>query len=346
MHSSVQSQMILSVQTISPIQRQMVSVSKRGTDATIYTSRLTRLIDLSVHLTPTSKKVILPHVGRSHNISPVSAYVIDYVYELKELEILSLYRVEGDHNIFDISLKIQNLPALKTLNYNNQCKKHLLTQIDCSFSIFLLKLTCLNLSNNHVERDDLIQITHLSALKSLILNHCYIEYVPREFRNLEHLSHLDLSFNCFWWEYLNNALEHSTSLTSLNLENTHLDEIPPIIGQMHKLTYLNLARNNFTTDSIDGANSVFAKLTNLTTLNLRLSELRSFPTQICFLPKLEHLDLQTCYFQCDLPDELFGMKSLTTLKLHKVNPRISDLVSRMENLKLLVFFENFVEVER
>ncbi|XP_072448108.1 p53-induced death domain-containing protein 1 isoform X2 [Chiloscyllium punctatum] len=155
-----------------------------------------------------------------------------------------------------------------------------------------LRLNC----NEEQIDSSLAIVPELRRLKSLVLKggHLKDEYgacqrgllatLPVEFRHLQHLTHLDLSFNSF--TSVPECVTELKELTVLLLSHNQLATLPGSIGKLAKLTFLSLMKNQLRV--LPGSINELAALQRA---NISENELEQLPDEIGNLPNCAQLDL-------------------------------------------------------
>uniref|UniRef100_UPI00398F8514 p53-induced death domain-containing protein 1 isoform X1 n=1 Tax=Pristiophorus japonicus TaxID=55135 RepID=UPI00398F8514 len=179
-----------------------------------------------------------------------------------------------------------------------------------------LRLNC----NEEQIGPSLAIIPELRRLKSLVLKggHLKDEYgvcqrgllaaLPVEFRHLQHLTHLDLSFNSFI--SLPECVTELKELTVLLLCHNQLAALPNSIGKMVRLTFLSLMSNQ-----LRELPSSIGELAALQRADLSENELELLPAEIGNLPNCTLLDLSGNRLKT-VPSSLGNLTSLGELHLH------------------------------
>ncbi|XP_043562095.1 p53-induced death domain-containing protein 1 isoform X1 [Chiloscyllium plagiosum] len=179
-----------------------------------------------------------------------------------------------------------------------------------------LRLNC----NEEQIDSSLAIVPELKRLKSLVLKggHFKDEYgacqrgllatLPVEFRHLQHLTHLDLSFNSF--TSVPECVTELKELTVLLLSHNQLATLPESIGKLAKLTFLSLMKNQLR--ELPGSINELAALQRA---NISENELEQLPDEIGNLPNCAQLDLSGNRLTT-IPSSLANLKSLEELYLH------------------------------
>lgn len=388
MHTSVQSQMVsvttcgtmvtktVFVSESGTVAKKTVAVSSRGTVTKTYASCLSGLIDLNVHVVPTSKAVTSSNINtssknclvdvidsnvqvtpiyRTWSNPPPKTFEVDPIFGFKELKALKLFDDRSYDTTINISSDFQSLTNLESLNSHScsnfnplLCGQY--SQLVRSSLIILPNIVVLDLSYIRMKRERWEQVCDLCNLESLTLKNCNIRILPDKFCNLQNLSYLDLSnnqsgcanLNRLTCENINQSLKSFFHLTTLILAGCRTVSVPIVIAQMHKLEHLDLSRNalcNGTTQFADSIGKIFSGLTKLTKLLLNENFLESLPIEICNLPNLAHLEM---WGPCAkrYPNELYNIKSLVVLNLGFNVIMISPLVFQLTNLRELYILDD------
>ncbi|XP_072375009.1 p53-induced death domain-containing protein 1 [Scyliorhinus torazame] len=182
--------------------------------------------------------------------------------------------------------------------------------------IEFLRLNC----NEEQIGTSLAIIPELRRLKSLVLKggHLKDEYgvcqrglvatLPWEFSHLQHLTHLDLSFNSF--TSLPECVTELKELTMLQLCHNQLAALPESIGKLVKLTSFLLMKNQLR--ELPGS---IGELAALQTADISENELERLPNEIGNLHSCLRLDLSGNKLTT-VPASLANLMSLRELHLH------------------------------
>ncbi|XP_048401663.1 p53-induced death domain-containing protein 1 [Stegostoma tigrinum] len=186
--------------------------------------------------------------------------------------------------------EVQQVEFLR-LNCNDE-------QIDSSLAIIpeLRKLKSLVLKGGHIKDD------YGACQRGLVAT------LPVEFRHLQHLTHLDLSFNSF--TSVPECVTELKELTVLLLSHNQLAALPKSIGKLAKLTFLSLMKNKLR--ELPGS---IGKLVALQKANISENELEQLPDEIGNLLNCAQLDLSGNRLTT-IPSSLANLKSLGELYLH------------------------------
>lgn len=210
----------------------------------------------------------------------------------------------------------------------------------------LLQIEFLRLNCNEEEiSSSLSIIPELRQLKSLVLKggHLWDEYgmclpglvttLPVEFTHLQHLTHLDLSFNSF--TSLPECVTDLKELTVLLLSHNKLAALPDSIGKLVKLTFLSLMKNQLRV-----LPASVGELVALQRADLSENELELLPDEIGNLCSCTWIDLSGNRLKT-LPSSLANMTSLGELHLHS-NQLVTVLASLADlpNLSRLALQNN------
>ncbi len=178
------------------------------------------------------------------------------------------------------------------------------------------------------------EISYLSKIQNLNLNHCFVYSISNELCSLEALTclslrnsnlthfpkvifcltqlrHLTVSHNSI--ELVSKKIGTLTNLTNLDLSNNKLTKIPKSIHKLQKLKLLSLAHNRLL--SIPPS---IGNLTNLNLLSLNFNNLTMLPHELNNLKSLKYLQIHDNQIS-QLPQLLKGMKQLKCLMLEN-NP--------------------------
>jgi len=187
--------------------------------------------------------------------------------------------------------------------------------------------TVLNLADRRLS-DVPASIGSLGKLRSLHLQHNYLQHLPPEIRHLKYLQRLNLSDNRL--RDVPTELQALTDLQVLNARHNRLDRLPAGIGGLQNLTRLDLSYNQLATLPAEIGN-----LRNLSELDLTGNPLSTLPTTLGGLKSLRALNLSHTLIT-QLSPELFQLSRLVMLSLR--NTPLTELpagFSALEHLRHL-----------
>ncbi len=147
-----------------------------------------------------------------------------------------------------------------------------------------------------------LNIANLTDLKIFKIIECNLNYIPESFKELRHLTHLDLSYNKL--EKIDGLFENLPTLASLRLDYNAIPEIPTKIEKFTTLQVLSVAHNNLTSLPLELGN-----LTRLTELNISMNQISFLPSS---LGKMTRLSIFKCIANNirSIPDSLSLLRSL------------------------------------
>jgi len=170
-------------------------------------------------------------------------------------------------------------------------------------------------------------------LKRLNLSGGPLDQVWQSIFLLRRITHLLLN-DCFL-EYLPEGLFSLSALELLSLANNSLSEIPPAIASLDAIQTLDIQENHFTEIPL-----VITELRSLETLNVSDNDLGSLPHQIGRLTNLRTLFLYRTGLS-KLPDSLSQLRELDTLVLwNNLFSEIPPVVFDLAKLRSLSFSNN------
>ncbi|KAH0731541.1 hypothetical protein KY289_002729 [Solanum tuberosum] len=162
-----------------------------------------------------------------------------------------------------------------------------------------LDLSCNRLEGTIHPNSSLFQLRHLQTL-DLSANHFSGSQFPQGIGQLVSLTHLNLSY-CWFRGRIPFGISHLSNLVSLDLSDNYYP-------------FVHLSQDVF--------NMLFQNLTKLELLSLsHLNISSSIPMNVSFSSSLRYLDLASTNLQGDLPNNIFLLPNLETLRL----PRNFDL---------------------
>lgn len=161
--------------------------------------------------------------------------------------------------------------------------------------------------------------------------------VPEYIRMLSNLTTLDLQYNNI--ETLPDSIGQLVALTVLHLENNELESLPDSFHLLTELQELYLDHNGF-----DVIPHSIMMLGNLIYLNLSHNYIEIIPESIIRLGNLEHLDLSNNYIEV-IPDSIMLLDKLSYLNLsHNYIEVIPESIGKSMVKDLFLNDNNIAEI--
>lgn len=193
-------------------------------------------------------------------------------------------------------------------------------------------LTELNLSKNKWEK---LRFSKSYTVKSLKLNDCELDKVPRSIKKLKKLKRLELSGNMI--RKLPSFIKKMRSLEEINI---NFNGIQVSEKDIRKLKDLKIVQ--FIGNEIEYIPDNISELRSVKKLNFSQNNISSLPNSMAELDSLESLILYKNNFD-SIPDLVFSIRTLTELDFYYNNlTEIPASINRLASLELLFLSYNSI----
>ncbi|KAL4311629.1 hypothetical protein GQ457_01G049450 [Hibiscus cannabinus] len=207
--------------------------------------------------------------------------------------------------------------------------------------VFLLpNLKHIDLSWNENLTGYLPQTNWSSVLESLSLNYCggFRGSIPASFGNLTQILSIELSGNLFQG-HIPDVFGNLTKLTSLSFSHCNLSgPLPLTMFNLTKVTFLDLSYNHF-----HGPVDRIQMLSSIQYVDLSSNDFDGPVDRIQLPSSIQDVDLSSNDFDGPLPDSIFDLVNLTSLRLSSNNLSgviKSDMLSKLTSLAVLDLSDN------